>query len=135
MGMSEQDKVNLTGVWNGLYSYPQLGKSVSFVATLIETVSWVTGSTHEPCVFGDGAGNTLYATLLGSRASRTVLFRKTYDSAGPNYSLVEYEGVLSSDGNEISGRWAISTAWSGSFLMIRSGGQSVARTRKTLAKV
>ena len=41
--MSEQDKVNLTGVWNGLYSYPQLGKSVSFVATLIETVSWVTG--------------------------------------------------------------------------------------------
>jgi hypothetical protein len=135
MGMSDQDKVNLTGVWNGLYSYPQLGKSVSFVATLIETVSWVTGSTHEPCVFGDGAGNTLYATLLGSRASRTVQFRKTYDSAGPNYSLVEYEGVLSSDGNEISGRWAISAAWSGSFLMIRSGGQSVARTRKTLAKV
>jgi len=43
--------------------------------------------------------------------------------------------ICHNDGNEISGRWAISSAWSGSFLMIRSGGQSVARTRKTLAKV
>jgi hypothetical protein len=133
--MSEQDKVNLTGVWNGLYNYPQLGKSVSFVATLIETVNWVTGSTHEPRVFGDGVGSTLYATLLGSHTLNSVLFRKTYESAGPNYSLVEYEGTLSSDGNEISGRWAISPGWSGSFLMVRSGGQSVARTRKALAKV
>jgi hypothetical protein len=133
--MSEQGKVNLTGIWNGLYTYPQLGKSVSFVATLIETVSWLSGSTHEPCVFGDGVGSTLYASLLGSRRSRSVLFRKTYESASPDYSLVEYEGTLSGDGNEISGRWAISPGWSGSFLMIRSGGQSASRTRKTLAQV
>ena len=36
---------DLTGVWNGLYSYAD-GRSVTFVATLIEHGSTLTGATH-----------------------------------------------------------------------------------------
>ena len=49
---SQTGEQNLTGVWHGLYSYPD-GVSVSFVATLIESGSSLSGSTHEPSVLGD----------------------------------------------------------------------------------
>ncbi len=39
---------NLTGVWNGRYVYPREMAPVSFVATLLETASRLTGATHEP---------------------------------------------------------------------------------------
>src|ERR1700682_6197562 len=111
---------NLTGVWHGLYTYPRQIGSVSFVATLIETGSSISGTTHEPCVFGNCAGNTLYASLLGSRQESVVSFVKTYDVTGPDYqNPVAYEGTLSEDGTEIEGRWSIPNAWSGKFLMIR----------------
>ena len=43
---------NLTGVWDGIYSYPIARAPVSFVATLIETASAVSGTTHELCAIG-----------------------------------------------------------------------------------
>jgi hypothetical protein len=104
---------NLTGVWQGLYTYPD-GLSVSFVATLIESGSALTGSTHEPSPTG-----TLYASLTGSRDGSAVAFRKTYEGAGPSYGTVDYAGTLSTGATEIEGRWSIPGAWSGKFLMIR----------------
>ena len=106
---------NLTGVWHGLYTYPNV-RSVSFVATLIESGSALTGSTHEPC---DGPAGTLYATLTGSRHGSAVAFRKTYEGAGPGYGTVDYAGTLSTGATEIEGRWSIPGVWSGKFLMIR----------------
>lgn len=126
---------NLTGVWQGLYTYPAQYGSVSFTATLIETESHVSGSTHEPCVVGDCPSETLYATLLGRRQDSAVAFTKTYDvAAGSVYGTVEYEGTLSGDATEIEGRWKVSSGWSGKFLMIRSAGKAVARTRKKLQR-
>ena len=93
--MSEQDKFNLTGVWNGLYSYPQLGKSVSLIRHPDRDRQLGHRMNASAMRVGDCAGNTLYASLLGSRTSRSVLFRKTDEPAGPDYSLVEYEGTLS----------------------------------------
>jgi hypothetical protein len=134
MSRGDADAVNLTGVWQGLYTYPRINKSVAFVATLIETPGTLTGSTHEPCVFRDGAGGTLFATLLGGRAGRRVTFRKTYEAAGRNYDLVDYEGTLSADGIEIEGRWVIRRVWSGTFLMVRETGKAAARSRKVVER-
>jgi hypothetical protein len=119
---------NLTGVWNGLYSYPD-GSSVSFVATLIETGSALTGSTHEP-----GAGSTLYATLLGSRHASAVGFRKTYDGVVPGYRAVDYAGTLSADATEIEGRWTIPGVWSGKFLMIRPSRKAASTAQEVSAR-
>jgi hypothetical protein len=39
---------SITGVWQGTYCYPFGLGPVSFVATLIEAGSSLTGTTHEP---------------------------------------------------------------------------------------
>ena len=109
---------DLTGVWNGLYSYPD-GRSVTFVATLIESGSTLSGSTHEPCVGGDCPAGTLFASLMGGRQGNAVSFRKTYAAASPRFGTVNYEGRLNAEATEIEGRWTIPGVWSGKFLMIR----------------
>jgi len=121
---------SLTGIWHGIYSYPIPRAPVSFVATLIETASAVSGTTHEPRAIDGSPNEILCATLLGSRQQNTVAFVKTYDGANPRYGTVAYEGTLSPDGTEIEGRWTVPGDWSGKFLMIRSAGkaEAVART-------
>jgi hypothetical protein len=134
--MSEADgSKNLTGVWNGLYSYSS-GLSVSFVATLIESGSTLSGATHEPNVLGTMSGGVLTALLAGGRRASAISFVKTYDQADPNYYYpVHYEGMLNGDATEIEGRWRIGDGTSGKFLMIRSEGKAVAAEEKKSAKV
>jgi len=115
---------NLTGIWHGLYFYPIPRPPVSFVATLIETATTLSGTTHEPCTIGGSPNEILYATLVGRRWDSAVAFVKTYDGANPRYNAVAYEGTLSPDGTEIEGRWIVPRDWSGRFLMIRSTGQT-----------
>jgi hypothetical protein len=126
---------NLTGVWNGLYSYSS-GLSVSFVATLIDGGVALSGATHEPNVLGTGPGRTLTALLSGGRNDSAITFVKTYDEASTSYYYpVSYEGVLNGDATEIEGRWRIGDGTSGKFLMIRSEGKAVAVEKKKRAKV
>jgi hypothetical protein len=126
---------NLTGVWNGLYTYPH-GRSTSFVATLIETAGSLSGTTHEPSTLGDAPGTTLFATIAGARRDCAVTFTKRYDPPGPSTSSpILYEGALNAEGTEIEGRWIIAQVWSGKFLMIRSAGQEAAVSRKAVERV
>jgi len=126
---------SLTGIWHGLYSYPIPRAPVSFVATLIETASTVSGATHERCTIGASPNEILYATLLGRRQDRAVAFVKTYDGGNPHYGTVAYEGTLSADGTEIEGRWTVPGNWSGKFLMIRSAARAEAAARTVFARV
>jgi hypothetical protein len=127
---------NLTGVWNGLYSYAS-GLSVSFMATLIDSGNALSGATHEPNILGTGPGSTLTALLSGGRQDSAIAFVKTYDEAAPQhyYYPVSYEGVLNGDATEIEGRWRIGDGTSGKFLMVRSEGKAVAVEKKKRAKV
>lgn len=114
--MAEQD---LTGIWQGLYTYGGLGHEVGFTATLLETGGAVYGTTHEhdPHL----APGSLGASLAGSRAGQRVSFTKTYEAEGEEFQPIAYEGVLSGDGTEVEGTWAIRTgsSLSGRFLMSR----------------
>ena len=126
---------NLTGIWNGLYTYPH-GQSTSFVATLIETAGALSGTTHEPSTLGDGPETTSFAMLAGSRRDSAVTFTKRYERPTLlKASPILYEGVLNGDGTEIEGRWTIREGWSGKFLMIRSAGQKTAVSRKAFERV
>jgi hypothetical protein len=134
--MTERNPVdgrNLTGVWHGLYTYPD-GISVSFVATLIEAGRSVTGSVHEPCTVGGSPNETISATLSGSRSDSAVRFLKTYEGTNPHYGSVHYEGTLNHDGTEVEGRWTVPRNWSGKFLMIRSGGAAETVARKSAVR-
>ncbi len=127
IGRDRASDRNLTGVWNGLYTY-QDGRSTSFVATLIDTGGSLTGTTHEP---GARGGATLYASVAGSCRDAIVTFTKTYDRPDRDHrNPVLYEGALNSDGTEIEGRWTIIRVWSGKFLMIRSAGGAATVSRK-----
>lgn len=127
------EKRNLTGVWNGLYTYRD-GRSTSFVATLIESGGSLSGTTHEPSATG-GAGVMLLASLTGARSDSAVTFTKTYERPDTFHrSPIRYEGALNGKGTEIEGRWTIMRFWSGKFLMVRSPGQEIKAERKAHAR-
>jgi hypothetical protein len=126
---------SLTGVWNGLYTYPD-GRATSFVATLIEAGGTLCGTTHEPGSLPSSSGATLLASLTGSRRGAAVTFTKTYDTPDLGHrSPILYEGALNADATEIEGRWTIVGVWSGKFLMIRSAGEEVKAARKALERI
>jgi hypothetical protein len=111
---------DLSGTWDGLYSYPSTLAPVAFVAAVNETAGWFTGRTEEVGRSRFTSGRTLTATLQGRRSGVLVKFLKLYDASVPGYDSVAYEGNISADGTEIGGRWTALGNWSGTFLMIRS---------------
>jgi hypothetical protein len=134
--MAAQATTNLTGIWQGLYTYPRLLQRVLFGATLIESGSWVTGSTQEIASVGPHKGETVTALLDGQRNESSITFTKKYDERLKNYRhAVIYEGAVSSDATEIEGRWSIAGSWSGKFLMIRSAGKEQAVDRKVFEHI
>jgi hypothetical protein len=135
--MAGQDRIgdrDLTGIWNGLYTY-QDGRSTAFVATLIDGGGTLSGTTHEPSATGDGLAAMLYANLVGSHRDHSVTFTKTYDRPDRQHrSPILYEGTLSADGSEIEGRWTITRVWSGKFMMIRAAGLATERVREAFQR-
>ena len=128
-GQGDEASRNLTGVWSGRYFYPREKAPVSFVATLIETATRLTGTTHEPA----GPATDKYATLQGQRDGNAVSFVKTYGNAG--LPSIDYSGILNGDATEIEGTWRIHGNWSGKFLMIREPGKVAAVARKLAERV
>jgi hypothetical protein len=126
---------NISGVWHGIYSYAD-GHSLSFIATLLQIGSDLSGTTEEPCTPGGGPTDVMVATLSGRSDGSAVQFVKTYQGRNPYYaSPVAYEGRLNGDATEIEGRWTIHRAGSGTFLMIRTGGKKAAAARKATERV
>lgn len=125
---------NLTGIWQGLFSYPSMYRAASFTATLIETGSHLTGSTVEIAVGGPRDAMAVAAFLSGRRTGSRVTFTKQYEGPEPPNHAVEYEGMLTGDCMEIDGRWFIPGSWAGRFLMIRSGGRSVEVARQAFER-
>ena len=131
--VSRENGPSLTGLWNGLYSYPQLFEPTSFVAILIEQGARFGGTTHEPCTRGSNLGGLLYAMIEGNREGSIVSFIKTYDGTGGWTHSVAYEGLLNGDGTEIEGRWKTS-GWSGKFLMLRPTAKDAGAEEEAVAR-
>ena len=126
---------NLTGVWNGRYDYQHHLNPVGFMATMIDSGASLSGGVSETCVDADGIAVDLFAMLSGRRNGSIVAFTKTYDeSSGWNHS-VEYDGRLSSDGNEIEGEWRIPGRAHGRFLMVRPERKTAEVEERIAAKV
>lgn len=114
------DPLDVSGSWRGIFNYPQALPPNSFEAELREAGGIVTGETRE---VGDGEdeGETiLHAYLDGRRSGTGISFVKRYDLLRRAANPVHYDGTLSPEGDEITGRWTIAGNWSGTFLMVRS---------------
>lgn len=125
---------NLTGVWQGLYSYPAAVAPVPFTATVLESGAWVSGAVHEIAYDEYGVAE-VFSTLLGKRSGASLTFTKTYDGANGWEHDVFYAGVLSADGSEVEGTWTLPGEFSGKFLMIRSQGARAANLRQVFETV
>jgi hypothetical protein len=125
---SLQSRRSLTGVWQGIYSYPVGGlPTVPFTATLIEAGSSLSGSVHEQCTMN---GATLLFSISGRRHDAAVAFAKAYLGTSYHYGTILYDGTVNDDATEIEGRWTIPGDWSGRFLMTRSGDQPQATAKR-----
>jgi hypothetical protein len=115
-----EDGASLTGVWDGVYSYPFGRKATPFTAVVLEFGSAFSGTVHERPEDGPLAGRTINAEIEGSRSGAAVSFVKSYIDTGARYNnKVVYEGELSADHTQIKGRWRIAGNWSGRFVMTR----------------
>ncbi|MCY1648810.1 hypothetical protein OVA11_17625 [Caulobacter sp. SL161] len=129
------EAANLTGIWQGLYSYPHALAPVAFTATLLDS-GWLSGSIHEIAVGEDYVPVQVFATILGRHEGGAVQFTKTYDGSKADWShAVHYAGALSEDATEIQGQWSIPGVWSGKFLMIRPGGPRATVLREAFETV
>jgi hypothetical protein len=127
--------IDLTGAWHGQYSRPNaVNAPVAFEASLICTEEFLGGTITERAAVGRLKGRVLCASVSGARTGRSVSFVKTYEPGCEPYTSVDYEGVVSGDGLEISGDWKIGR-YCGRFLMIRAGGVAQAEGRRIHEKL
>jgi hypothetical protein len=121
-------RLDLSGDWDGIYSYTVPLPPVSFTARLSEQQTSLGGAIEE-----ERDRRKLVASIEGRRIGVAVTFLKRYEDRAIHHD-VEYEGEVSPDGAEISGRWSIYGDWSGPFLMVRRPRKAVARLRRTGAQ-
>ncbi|GCE84331.1 hypothetical protein [Komagataeibacter diospyri] len=116
--------LDVTGQWDGQFSYPHTLTPEFFSASLFEAGSHVGGTVTERATSGANAGQCFIAMVRGERTSTQVRFTKMYED-GVRQHAVLYRGTLNADGSEIEGEWHIAGSWSGPFLMIRRAAGSV----------
>ena len=131
----KEDSLNLTGQWQGQYSYFRNKAPVPFSATINENGSWLDGLVEEVGTAGDAKGKPIAATLQGRRTGRSVTWLKIYHGSFRLYDSVQYRGEVSADGQEIEGQWVIHGNSGGRFLMVRQAGKTAARTKRIAVKV
>lgn len=109
------DRCNVTGVWYGRWSSPNsYVRPNSFIATLVERASRVSGSITERDQDEPGI---IHASVDGARAGGRIQFTKQYDGRILSHA-VDYAGTINGAGTEISGTFRFGR-YAGNFTMIR----------------
>lgn len=136
MSAPTENALSLTGVWHGLYTYPERARlpETPFTAVILDSGGHITGTIHEVLQGWRGARET-NASLTGTTFGDAVTFVKTYDGTNGVKHTVHYDGHLNRERDEIEGRWSIKGDWSGRFLMIRKRGQDAAAKVETAETV
>ena len=114
----EFDPSDLSGEWDGRFSYPAgKGPETPFRASIEHTSNHFTGTIEEPDLHG--AGSAALATIVGVCSGGSVDFTKTYRRAAWGYeNPVDYVGQISGDGMRSAGMWSLHDM-NGRFEMIR----------------
>ncbi len=119
---------SLSGEWHGIFNYPSQFPPTEFTATVVDIEGQLSGTIAE---VDNADGNTATATIQGHLTGNRVAFTKFYDDISDHRDTVLYGGDLSSDGNEIGGRWTIPGDWSGTFIMVRPAQEPAAAALET----
>lgn len=123
--------MSVSGAWSGVYHIMNGQMSGSFLITLQEGGSTLSGMTEEPDTFGMFGGGVAYATLTGQRTENSVVFEKLFEDAPQGLPAITYVGVVNAEETQIEGDWIIPGVMSGPFKMSRRGsgvGEAIKRT-------
>jgi hypothetical protein len=102
-----EDRLNMTGLWEGAYAYPAYkGPTTPFAAHIADVDGALSGTIIEPNMIGF-TSDELEAILVGNRTGRSVDFTKTYDGSSDAAHDVDYVGQLSDDGDSVTGVWSL----------------------------
>lgn len=109
----------VSGLWLGTYTYQDgTTKPTRFAAVLKKEALAFSGKVLENNSFGDDGAAYLSADVMGSLDPEgQVTFYHRYDGTGGQHHLVVYHGKLNEKKTVISGTWAITEEWSGTFSM------------------
>lgn len=118
------ERLNVTGEWTGIFNYPDPHPPTGFEAVLREVAGAITGETRECSDSAEDADPVQCALIDGMRSGHSVTFTKYYDEMHRAQNPVRYDGTLSDEGDEITGRWSIAGHWSGTFMMVRASGRA-----------
>ena len=121
---------NLTGLWLGAYTYPDMIEAIPFTASIQDNGDVIVGETTEAGLPWDPY-DSAHAIIDGRKTGTEVAFTKVYDTIED--SAVRYEGTISDDGEEIHGSWTIIGESSGPFTMRRATNASQASEREEQA--
>jgi hypothetical protein len=102
---------------------------------LVDTDGAITGETSECGTLPSQVAQAFPALIEGSRSGHSVWFRKFYDDLRLAADVVEYDGHIAFDGNEISGEWHIPGECGGTFIMIRAGAAAIEAERSDTVPV
>ncbi len=128
--MNEYD---LTGRWDGIFSYPRSMPPTSFTADIRDNGGKFVGEVHELGQTRKTSGQSLHALIQGDRVNDAVRFTKLYDNL--HYHPIFYEGTLRDEGHEISGQWSIPGKWAGTFIMVRPRSAEQAAEQRATVEV
>ncbi len=110
---------NLSGFWSGHYWYDDaLDADAAFMMVLRDDGAKFSGEITEPNMVGVSS-DFLKAMVTGTRSGLSVEFAKVYDGASDLAHRVDYFGVLSEDGLELTGHWLLEE-FSGGFVASRA---------------
>jgi hypothetical protein len=110
-----------TGLWRGIYVYPQDVAPVKFNMLTIQEGSTVVGFIKEPNTFGQTGQPWLHALIKGSIDPQTgaMTYTKTYDGTAGQSHDVAYGAKSVADGKAYEGNWSIAGSLVGQFNLER----------------
>lgn len=115
-----RDRCNLSGRWQGQFSYDDGGRApASFRAELNEVSGLLRGRVDDAASLTDRLGRPIPAVVEGRRDERAIRFFKRYISATARYRPIEYHGEVDESGRRIAGRWLVRERSAGDFVMTR----------------
>ncbi len=124
MSHSNSPDDSISGLWSGVYDYPDnVDEAVPFRAHITDYQGTISGEIEEPNTIAKSGGSTLSARFTGTRNGNTVAFLKYYEDHPETEHAIRYEGTLNADKTKIEGQWTTideEFPWSGPFVMNRS---------------
>jgi hypothetical protein len=113
---------DLSGTWLGTYWHRR--EPTRFEATLVQGGNGLSGRMQDDGPLGE-------AQVVGDIVGRKVTFSKTY--IGAQHHSIDYAGMISEEGDAISGSWIIrGTRHSGKWEARRSGDDLMQQLRRRM---